>query len=156
MKKSFWIFLAIGVAVLGVLLYGVLVGTKGNHLELSGSVLKVRAMPAGSGASFVVIDFRVTNPSDIPFVVKQVSLDVDGSQALIGAKSDLDAIFASGPLLGPKYNDVLSLRDKIGPHQSLDRMVGARIELNEQAFEARKKLTLRIEEADGVVAEITQ
>ena len=74
MKKSFWIFLAIGVAVLGVLLSGVLVGTKGNHLELSGSVLKVRAMPAGSGASFVVIDFRVTNPSDIPFVVKQVSL----------------------------------------------------------------------------------
>ena len=46
MKKSFWIFLAIGVAVLGVLLSGVLVGTKGNHLELSGSVLKVRAMPA--------------------------------------------------------------------------------------------------------------
>ena len=39
---------------------------------------------------------------------------------------------------GESYNDVLSIKDKIAPHQTVDRMAGVRFELGEQAIDARK------------------
>ena len=49
-------------------------GTKSAHLELTGKILKVRSIPLEGGSSLVVVDFRVTNPSGIPFETREVSL----------------------------------------------------------------------------------
>ena len=71
-------------------------------------------------------------------------------------KLDVDNVFKYEKLLGPKYNDVLSIRDKIAPRQSVDRMDGARFELGEAAIDARKSIRLRIEDMDGTIAEIVE
>ena len=64
MSKGFWIFLAVGLAVVGGLIFTMLTATQGAHLRLEGKILKVRvlALPGEGGASIVVVDFRATNP----------------------------------------------------------------------------------------------
>lgn len=73
MSKQFWSFLAIGLTVVGIAIAGVWFGTKSSHLDLDGKILKVRTLALGKDASLVVVDFRVTNTSAVPFVVRDVS-----------------------------------------------------------------------------------
>jgi hypothetical protein len=160
-SKQFWISLLIGLAVVGAGIGMVLIGTKGNHLELTGSILKVRVLPLSQVASLVIVDFRVTDPSDVPFVMKGASLTLDpaSGETLDGmtvSKSDIENVFKYNPILGPKFNDVLGIRDRIAPHQRLDRMMGARFEIPESQAEDRKAVHLHIEEIDGVTADFTE
>lgn len=162
MSKQFWIFLLAGVGVVGVLIFFMLSVTTGAHLRLDGKVLKVRvlALP-GSGASLVMVDFRATNPSDVPLVVSSVKLRLQPAQgdAVEGqgiAKSDIANVFQYEKLLGPKYNDVLAASDRIAPHQSGDHMAGARFEMPEAAVNARRALSVLVEDVDGTVAELAE
>ena len=159
MTKQFWTFLGIGLAVVVVAIVLTLAGTKGSHLELNGNILKVRVLSLNPNASIVILDFRAKNPSDLVFVVKNVTIVLEpGSGAAVeGAlisKFDIENVFKYEKLLGEKYNEVLSIRDKIAPRQTVDRMVGARFELAEEAINARKSIKLRIEDMDGAVAEL--
>jgi hypothetical protein len=162
MSKGFWIFLAAGLAVVGGLIFTMLTATQGAHLRLEGKILKVRvlALP-GSAASIVVADFRVTNPSDVPFIVNSVTLHLvpaagDAADGTTISKNDIENIFRYQKLLGPKYNDTLSLQDRIAPHKIADLMAGARFELPESAVNSRKSLRVRIEDVDGTSAELTE
>jgi hypothetical protein len=160
-SKQFWICLIAGLAVVGVALGFLLIGTKGNHLELTGTILKVRVMPLSPVASLVIVDFRVNNPSDVPFVMKDASLTLEPAEGatLDGmgvAKSDIENVFKYNPILGPKFNDVLGIKDKIAPHQRLDRMAGARFEIPEAQAEDRKAIHLHIEDLDGVTADLVE
>jgi len=162
MSKGFWIFLVAGLAVVGGLIFTMLTATQGAHLRLEGKILKVRvlALP-GSTASIVIIDFRATNPSNVPFVVNSVTLHlqpatgdaVDGNTI---SKNDIENIFRYQKLLGPKYNNTLSLQDRIEPHKIADLMAGARFELPEAAVNSRKSIKVRIEDVDGTSAELTE
>jgi LEA14-like dessication related protein len=105
--KQFWVFLLIGLAVVGALIYGVLMGTKGSHVDLTGEILKVRVLALSPQASLVVVDFRVTNPADIPFVVNTVQTQLDRfeSETVDGvsiSKADVENVFKYEKLLGPK------------------------------------------------------
>src|ERR1700733_608161 len=127
--------------------------TEGAHLRAGGKNLKMGVLPLGSDASLVVLDFRATNPSNVPFVVNSVTLHlepatgeaVDGRTA---SKTNIENIFKYEKLLGPKYNAVLSLQDRIPPHQTADLMAGARFELPEAAIDSRKMIRLRLEDVD--------
>ena len=161
MNKQFWILLLAGLAVVGAGVGILMVGTKGNHLELTGAILHTRVLALNPKASIVIVDFRVKNPTDVPFVARSVSilLDTGTGEALEGqgvSKVDVDNLFKYEKLLGPKFNEVLSIRDKIAPHQSLDRMAGARFELSDSAVDARKSIRVRMEDLDGTVAEISE
>ncbi len=161
MSKQFWMFLLIGLAAVGAGIGFLFLGTKGNHLELNGTILKVRLMPLSPVASLVIVDFRVSNPSDVPFVMKGASLTLDPASGdtldgMTVSKSDIENVFKYNPILGPKFNDVLGIQDRIGPHQRLDRMVGARFEVPESQAEDRKAIHLHIEEIDGVTADFTE
>lgn len=154
-------FLGIGLAVVAAGIGVTLMSTKGAHLELDGSILHVRVLSLNPNASIVVLDFRAKNPSDVQFVVKNVELILEpaSGEPLTGmsiSKADIDNVFKYDKIIGPKYNDVLSIRDKISGHQSVDRMDGARFELGEAAIDARKSIKLRIEDMDGTIAEITE
>jgi hypothetical protein len=158
-SKQFWILLVAGLAIVGAGLGLLLVGTKGNHLELTGTILHTRVLALNAKASLVVIDFRVRNPSDVPFVVKSATIQLTPSsgETLDGtpiSKPDVENVFKYEPLLGPKFNDLLSIRDKIAPHQSMDRMVAARFDLPDSQIDARKSVQLRIEDMDGTVADL--
>ena len=161
MSKQFWIFLLIGLAIVGAGLGLVLLGTAGNHLELKGTILKVRVLPLSPTASLAIVDFRVTDPSDVPFVLKGATLSLDPAsgptlEGMTVSKPDIENVFQYNPILGPKFNDVLGIKDKIAPHQRIDRMVGARFEIPESEAEDRKAIHLHIEEMDGVTADLVE
>ena len=161
MSKQFWTFLAIGIAVVAVAVSVTWVGSKGSHLELTGNVLKVRSHQMNPKATLVVVDFRVENPSNIGFMVKNVEVQLipasgDPVTGMSISRPDIENVFKYEKFLGTKYNDVLTIRDKIDPHQKMDRMVGARFETSEADFQARKAIRLRLEDMDGAISEITE
>ena len=154
-------FLIVGLAVVGIGIGFMWIGTKGNHLELNGTILKVRVLPLSPVASLVIVDFRVTDPSDVPFVMKGASLTLEPASGptldgMTVSKSDIENVFKYNPILGPKFNDVLGIKDRIEPHQRLDRMVGARFEIPESQAEERKAVHLHVEEMDGVTADLVE
>ncbi len=162
MNKTFWIFLLTGLAVVGGFLFTLFKTTEGAHLRLEGRILKVRvlALP-DSAAVLAVVDFRVTNPSDVPFVGNSVALRLepasgDPVDGIVISKPDVDNMFRYEKLLGPKYNDVYSLQDRIAPHQTLDRMAAARFNVPEAAVNSRKAIRIRLEDVDGAVAELAE
>jgi hypothetical protein len=159
MTKQFWIFLGVGLAVVGIVIGAVWFGTKGAHLELTGKILKVRVLALGKSASLVVVDFRVANPSDVPFVVSDVSLkltEADGKtdQGSAASRGDIDNVFAAQRLIGPHFNDVLGLQDRIAPHKTLDRMTAARFDVPESDVNARKSIVLHLEDVDGAMIDL--
>ncbi|MDP8989173.1 MAG: hypothetical protein M3N41_03730 [Acidobacteriota bacterium] len=161
MSKGFWIFLALGLAVVGALVFTMFTTTEGAHLRLEGKILKVRVLPLGGDASLVVVDFRATNPSNVPFVVNLVTLHLEpaSGEAVDGrtaSKVNIENIFKYEKLLGPKYNAVFSLQDRIVPHQTADLMAGARFELPASAIDGRKTIRLRLEDVDGAAAELSE
>lgn len=160
MSKQFWVFFAIGLVAVGITVALTMEGTKGNHLELDGRILHVRLLSLNPHATIVVVDFRETNPSDVRFIVKNIDVTLDGvKDAPAGeviSKYDLKTVFDNLKLVGPKFNDALSTGDAIEPHQTVDRMVGARFELGEQAVERRSAVRIRIEDLDRTVAELVE
>jgi hypothetical protein len=159
--KQFWTFLAIGLAAVGAGIGLLFVSTQGAHLDLKGEILKVRVMALNPQASLVIADFRVANPSNVRFVVRTVEMKLDplSGEALDGqmfSKFDTENVFKYEKLLGPKYNDVLSIKDEIAPHQTVDRMVGARIELPETGIDLRRDIHLSIVDLDGTVVDLIE
>jgi hypothetical protein len=162
MPRQFLVFLGIGLAVIGVLIVATLVGTRGAHLSLEGKILKVRTMPTDERNCIVVIDFRATNTaSRIPFVVKDAEVTVttaDGKQVqgMTVARRDMDRIFQAYKLIGPKYNQSLIMRDKVGGGETIDRMIAAAVPLPESEVQKRKDLTVEFIELDGVRSQISE
>lgn len=151
----------VGLAVIALAVAGVFYLQRGAHLELTGKVLKVRTLALDDNSSLAAVDFRVTDPSDYPFQVHSVTVileDKSGNSTEGQTVSEMDThrVFASLPLLGEQYNDVLKERDRVGPHATADRMVMARFELPESKIGQRGRILVRIEEVDGAVAEISE
>jgi hypothetical protein len=160
-SKAFLLSLLAGLAAVGIAILILFAGTKGNHLELTGTILKVRVMPLSPTASLVIVDFRVNDPSDVPWVMKTATLTLEpGSgetlDGMMVSKPDIENVFKYNPILGPKFNDVLGIKDKIAPHQRLDRMVGARFEITDAQSEDRKAVHLHLEEIDGATADLVE
>lgn len=168
MKTKFWVgkenFLAafaIGIACIGVVVGAVVFMQRGARVGLIGKVLKVRTAPLDENSSLVVLDFRFTNPSSYPFMVRTVTVvleEKDGKsyEGDTVAAVDANRLFDDLPLLGPKFNDTLVTRDKIPPQTSQDRMVAARFNAPESRLGARKRFLIRIEEVDGQITELSE
>jgi hypothetical protein len=161
MNKNFAIAFGIGGLCIAIAVGAVLYMQRGAHMELPGKILKVRTAPLDENSSAVVLDFRVTNPSDVLFVVRTVTVlleDNAGSQYAGQTASDVDAkrLMEGIPLLGQKFNDTLIIKQRIEPHTSVDRMVAARFEAPEAKLEARKRFLIQVEEIDGKVFEVRE
>ena len=134
---------------------------RGAHIGLTGSILKVRTAALDENSTVAVIDFRFTNPGNVPFWVRTVSVvleNKDGNQfdGKVISETDAKRMFEVMPLLGQKFNETLILRDKIQGHTSQDRMVAARFEAPEALISARKRFLVRIEEVDGPIVEFSE
>ena len=152
------IYFLVGLGLVGAAIFGVFYSNRGSHVELKGSILKVRSYPDGDGA-IVFADFRVTNSAAIPFVVNGVQMSMetqDGEVAMATSlsKSDVAKIAKTYRLIGPQYNDVLAIQDKLPPVETTDRMAAGRFTFPPKFLQQRKTLRLKIEEVDGVVSEI--
>jgi hypothetical protein len=161
MRNNFAIAFGIGIAVIALAVTGVLFMQRGSRLELPGKVLKVRTAPLDEHSSVVVIDFRVTNSSDVLFMVRSVSVEMEDSQGKnyvgsIAADMDVKPLFEGVPLLGQKYNATLLIRQTIPPHTSTDRMVAARFQAPDDMLQTRKRFIVRIEEMDRTSFELSE
>jgi hypothetical protein len=161
MSKNFLIAFGIGIACIAIAAWWVVHINRGAYIDLPGKVLKVRTAPLDEASAVAVLDFRVSNPADYPFVIRKVTVvmeDNAGNESEGQTVSEVDArqLFQVIPLLGQKFNDTLLMRDSIPPHNSWDRMVAARFEVPESTLEARKRLVVRIEEVDGKVFDLPE
>lgn len=132
-----------------------LLGTRKSHLRLEGKILKVRTYPLEDRATAVVADFRVHNPSEVLFVVRDLEAELetaDGKRIEAGIFAEIDAerLFRYYPLIGQKYNPTLVARDRIKPGETLDRMVALRVDLPESEVQARRNLRIRIIDVDRI------
>jgi hypothetical protein len=160
MNKRLLSFFGLGVVAIAIAVVVILSANKGSHLELQGKILKVRTGPLGEGNSIAVMDFRVENPSDKPFVVRTVdiSLEKRNGEMVDGvtvARSDLKQLFQYNRFLGGQYNDGLGLQDRIAPHSTVDRMVAAHFEVCDTDLEQAKAVHLSIQDVDGPLWETT-
>ena len=154
-------FLGIGLVVVVLAGAGIFYMNKGAHLELVGSILKVRTLPIDENSSAVVIDFRFRNPSDYMFKVQTVEVTMTDAKgnAVDGAvisEVDSNGLFAYYPALGQKFNTSLLPRTKVKGGESMDRMLAARFELPEKALKERKGLRVHVVEVAGQEAEFVE
>lgn len=161
MSSTFYKFLAIGLAVVAVVIGFTLLGTRGSHLDLKGKMLKVRTLAPDAATSIAIVDFRFENPSNLTFVVRSVDVTLiaaDGKQfeGEVISEPDMRTVFAGYPILGQMYNETLKPRAKIPPRSGMDRTVGARFEVPENVLIGRKDLRIRVEDVDGPVSSISE
>jgi len=160
MNKRLLIFFGLGVVAIAIAVVVILSANKGSHLELLGKIIKVRTGALGEGNSIAVMDFRVENPSDKPFVVRTVDITLERKNGemvdgVTVSRSDLKQLFQYNRFLGGQYNDGLGLQDTISPHSTVDRMVAAHFEVSEADLEAAKAVHLSIQDVDGPLWETT-
>jgi len=151
----------VGLVAVAILVAWILFIQRGAHIDPKGKILKVRTLALDENSSAAVIDFRFANTSDVGLIVREVTVtleDTSGRTAdgMIVSEMDAKRLFEYYPVLGQKYNDTLIMRDRIGPRQTLDRMIAARFELPLAQLDARKKLTVRVEDVDGPFGELTE
>jgi hypothetical protein len=154
MQKNFLAAFGIGLAIIALAIGGIFFMQRGDRMELPGKILKVRTAPLDDDSSIAVIDFRITNPSNILFEVRTVTVEMDDNQgrSYLGQPvSEVDAIrlFEGLPVLGQKFNPTLIMRERLGSHRSADRMIAARFQAPMALLDGRKRFVVRIEEVDG-------
>jgi hypothetical protein len=160
MSKRLLIFVGIGLVAVAIAVVVIVTANKGSHLELIGKIMKVRTGALGEGNSIAVMDFRVENPSDLPFTVRnvEISLEKPNGEMVDGvtvSKADLKQLFLYNRFLGDQYNDGLSLRDVIAPHATVDRMVAAHFEISVADLEKAKAVHVSIQDVNGPLWETT-
>ena len=161
MSKNFLTAFLVGLAVVAIAVTAILVMNRGARIGLTGKIMKVRTAPLDENSSVAVLDFRITNPASVAFVVRTVTVvldDPDGQEYQGATVSEIDAkrLFEGLPLLGQKFNETLLMRDKIPSGATQDRMVAARFEAPESRLDGRKRFLLRIEDVDGPVTELSE
>ena len=159
MSKPFMVAFGVAIFIIGMLVWQGFISTKGNHLEPTGKIGKVRVLKVDDNEVIAVLDFQVKNDADVEMVVRNVesSLDLaDGSEVKGGliASVDLANVFRNYPELGETYNPPLKARESIKGHESVDRMVGIRFDVPEETALKRKDVVLRIEDVTGPVLEL--
>jgi len=153
------VVLAVGLAVVAVIVGAILYLNRGSHIQLKGEIQKVRLQEMDDNSTVVVADFRFVNPANYPFVVRKVDMfvmspegeELDGKEV---SEPDARRMFDYYKLLGPKYNETFTIREKVAPKESMDRMLAARFEVPASKIEQRKKLRIRVEDVDGAVSEL--
>jgi hypothetical protein len=154
-------FVLVGLAVVAAAIALVFYIQRGAHLVLEGSIVKVRTLATDEHSSVALVDFRFVNVADFPWVVRKVDVILTDGQGYTvpgSTVSDVDAsrLFEYFPLLGQKFNPSLIAWARLGPHQTVERMIAATFEIPESQLQARKGLRVRIEDVDGAVSEIVE
>lgn len=154
LSKRILIFFGAAVVVLAIAVTLIVSSNKGAHLMLDGKILKVRTGPLGDGNSIAVMDFRVTNPSDLPFTVRnvEISLEPAHGEMIDGvtiSKADTKQLFQYNRFLGDQYNPDLGLQDVIPPHSTVDRMVAAHFEVGEDDLQKAKAVHVSVQDMNG-------
>src|SRR5215468_7058214 len=108
MTRNLAIFVGVGVVLVAIALGVILYGNKGSHLELKGEIIKIRTGAIDEHNSAAVLDFRVQNLADVPFVVRDVKVTADQpngekAEAIMISKSDFKQLLEFNKFLGKQF-----------------------------------------------------
>jgi hypothetical protein len=153
---NFLKYLAIAGLILAVVMAVVLFINRGSQIRLDSRILKTRLIPADDASTLAVIEVRITNPSNIKFVVRNVQpkviladrTELDGIPV---AQVDLDRVLDALKIHGPRYNPVLKARDSFTSSWQGDRTVAATFPRSAAEIERRKGFVIEVEDVDGAV-----
>src|SRR5678809_526579 len=84
----------IGLVVIAIGIAGIFYLQRGAHVELKGSVLKVRTAAMDEESSVAVIDFRFVNPADVTFVVRTVDVIMENKDGTTTKGADVSEVDA--------------------------------------------------------------
>lgn len=127
----------------------------GAHLELRLNLERVASAAPTESSTVVIADAAIENISDVPFVVAEVTMHVDGIEGLAIANSDAARMFAAFPNLGKQQYETLKVKDRIAPKQKVSRMFAFQFpEMKPDAFASRKQLRILVRDVDGNAAEL--
>ncbi len=158
-NRTLLICAGLGLMIIGAIVGGGLFASRGAHLELEGKIAKTRTAALSPTRSVIVLDFRATNPSDYPFIVKTIEVEVtlaDGSKEVGQFVPEVDAksLFPALPALGDKLTVSIATKEKISKKETIERMAAAAFLIPEADLAARKDVVIRLHDVDGPVSEI--
>lgn len=161
MSAKFPLFFGVAVAALVLFLWFGYSSTSDSRLKVSGEILKVRSLELSPESTLVMLDFRLTNESDVTFVLKEGTVlwtDASGKEheATHVARPDLDRILQYTQQAGPKYNEMFVMREKLTGKAMLDRMTAGSIPVSDAAFAKRKSVRLKLTDLDGLTFELLE
>ena len=160
MRRELVVGLALAAVVLAAGLWFVLRVNKGSHMVAEGKIQKVRTLGLADDSTAVIVDFRLTNPTNFKYMVREVRVLVDAAGKVhdVEPVADVDAkaLFDGYPAIGPKYNETLRLRSVVPPGATQDFMAAIRVEAPIAQVEKWREVKVRIEEMDGLVTELTE
>ena len=154
MSRNFVIAFAVGLAVIALAVAGIIYMQRGDRIDFEAKILKVRTAPLDENSTVAVLDFRLTNPSNILLEVRRVEMEMEDTKGTrydgdVISEGDAKRVFEALPILGPKFLETLSMRQRISPHSTGDYMVAARFQAPLAQVDARARFVLRVDEADG-------
>lgn len=154
-------FFGIGILVMLIVVGSTWWVNRGGRVELAGSVKQIRTVSPEELSTIALIDFRAHNTSDYTFNVKNVRVFLmpaqgDEVKGHVLTAADTDTVLKYYPAAGQRYNPSLMIRHSIPAGQTQDRMVAARFDMPEAAFQQRRQLRIVIDELDGPVSEIAE
>lgn len=152
-------FAAAALAVVVVIWIG-LVQTKGNHLAPTGWISNVRVQQLTDDETLMVVDFGLLNDADVAMTVARVDpwITTRDGQEIHGslfAGADMAKTFSFYPALGPMVNQPLPPRAVIDGHKTVNRMVPIEFDVPARVVQARKGVTVHIEDITGPFVELT-
>jgi len=155
MSRNFLIAFGAGLALIGLVVAGVMFMQRGDAIEIQAKFLKVRTAPLDDDSTVAVVDLRITNPSNLVLEIRQVQMEMEDAGGMrtgdVIGEGDTKRVFEALPVLGQKYLDTLSMRQRISPRSTRDYMVAARFSVPLAQVDARKRFILHVEEADGKI-----
>ena len=158
MKDQFVKAFAIGLGVVAVAVAGIMFMQRGAYMELRGS-MTVRVHATDKDTALALIDVHITNPADYGFQVADVTatLETKSGDSSTGIVSRVDAkrLFEAMPELGP-FHPTLYTKYVIPPHSTGDYTLLAQFSFPEQMLLDRQRFVVRIQEANGKVAEVME
>lgn len=131
-------------------------GNRGAQVRLEVASLKTRTVATDENSSILILELRIKNPAQVPFVVRQMRMGVTprGGEVVAGkvvAELDLDRVLDYYKHLGPRFNPTLKARERLGGGAVIDRSAAASFPISEAALTAREGVVVEIEDVDGVV-----
>ena len=155
MKDQFVKALLIGLVAVAVAVGAILFMQRGAHMDLTGP-MTVRTHATDENTALAIIDLHITNPADYGFQVADVTatLETKAGESTSRTVSKVDAkrLFDAMPELGP-YHPTLFTKYVIPPHSTGDYTLLAQYSLPEKMLTERERFVVRIQEANGKVAE---
>ena len=146
--------------IIGVLVWSGFIATKGNHLEPEGFISQVRQEAMSPNSSLMIIDFSLTNNSDLTMDVGVIDAWITGADGtdthgMVFAASDMTKTFSFYPGLGPMLHPPLPKGGTIDPHKTVQLMTGVGFDEPLSTLQARKSVTLSIQDITGPTVVMT-